>query len=48
MIRTHDVVSSSRARSEVKWLLLAVGQTALLLFGLALIVLAAESWLGTI
>ena len=48
MIRTHDVVSNSRARTEVKWLLLAAGQTALLLLGLALVVLAAESWMGTI
>jgi hypothetical protein len=46
MIRAHEVTAVSRIRIELKWLLLAAGQTALLLIGLALIVLAAESWTG--
>ena len=50
MIRTNDAVFGSRARTreEAKWLLLAAGQTALLLLGLALVVLAAEAWTGSV
>lgn len=46
MLRAHEATAPSRIRTEFKWLLLAAGQTALLLIGLALIVLAAESWSG--
>jgi hypothetical protein len=42
MIRAHEATASSRIRTELKWLLLAAGQTGLLLIGLALIVLATE------
>ena len=42
MIRAHEATVTSRIRTELKWLFMAAGQTALLLIGLALIVLAAE------
>ena len=46
MMRAHDMAShpQTRTRTEIKWLLLAAVQTVLLLIGLALIVLAAETW----
>jgi hypothetical protein len=43
MIRANHLVASPRSRTELKFVLLATGQTLLVLLGLALMVLAAES-----
>jgi hypothetical protein len=43
MIRANHLVATSRSRTELKLLLLASGQTLLVLIGLAMLVLAAES-----
>jgi hypothetical protein len=43
MIRANHLVASPRTRTELKFVLLATAQTLLVLIGLAMLVLAAES-----